>query len=57
MGLFATDVASGAERVMTTLAFPRSADNLSGLSVRPDGKRLYTSYADAPYDIWMLEGF
>ena len=55
--LFATDVASGAERVMTTLGFPRSADNLSGLSLSPDGKRLYTSYADAPYDIWMLEGF
>ena len=55
--LFATDVTSGAERVMTTLDFPRSADNLSGLSLSPDGKRLYTSYADAPYDIWMLEGF
>ena len=55
--LFATDVASGVERVMTTVDFPRTADNVSGLSLSPDGKRLYTSYADAPYDIWMLEGF
>jgi Tol biopolymer transport system component len=55
--LFATDVASGSERVMTTVDFPRTADNVSGLSLSPDGKRLYTSYADAPFDIWMLEGF
>jgi serine/threonine protein kinase len=44
-------------RVMTTVDFPRTADNVSGLSLSRDGKRLYTSYADAPLDIWMLEGF
>jgi Tol biopolymer transport system component len=55
--LFATDVASGAERVMTTVDLPGTAQNLAGLSLSPDGKRLYTSYADASFDIWMLEGF
>ena len=55
--LFATDIASGAERVMTTVDLPRTAQNLAGLSFSPDGKRLYTSYADASFDIWMLEGF
>ena len=55
--LYATDVASGAERVMTTVGLPKTAQNVAGLSSSPDGQRLYTSYLDAPYDIWMLEGF
>ena len=55
--LFAVDVASGRERVMVTVDFPRTADAVAGLSLSPDGTRLYTSFADLPYDIWMLEGF
>jgi len=55
--LFATDIASGSERVMTTLDLPRTAENVSGLSLSPDGRRLYTSYSDVPWDIWLLDGF
>ena len=51
------DVASGAERVVTTVDFPKTADDVAGLSISPDGTRLYTSIADWPFDIWMLEGF
>jgi Tol biopolymer transport system component/predicted Ser/Thr protein kinase len=55
--LFAVDVASGAERVVTTVDFPKTTDAVSGLTISADGKRLYTSFADWPFDIWMLEGF
>ena len=55
--LFAINVASGAERVMVTVDFPTTADDVAGLSISPDGTRLYTSFADWPFDIWMLEGF
>jgi hypothetical protein len=55
--LFAVDVTSGAERVVTTVDFRRTADGVSGLSISRDGTRLYPSFADWPYDIWMLEGF
>jgi hypothetical protein len=55
--LFAIDVASGRERGVTTVDLPRTGDDLAGLSISPDGKRLYTSFADWPFDIWMLEGF
>ena len=55
--LFAIDVASGAERVVTTVDIPHTADDVAGLSLSPDGTRLYTSFADWPFDIWMLEGF
>jgi hypothetical protein len=54
---FAVDVTSGAERVVTTVDFRRTADGVSGLSISRDGTRLYPSFADWPYDIWMLEGF
>jgi Tol biopolymer transport system component/predicted Ser/Thr protein kinase len=55
--LFAVNVASGAERVIVTVDFPKTADDVAGLSISPDGTRLYTSFADWPFDIWMLEGF
>ena len=55
--LFAMDAASGKERVMVTVDFPKTADDVAGLSISPDGTRLYTSIADWPFDIWMLEGF
>ena len=42
---------------MTTLDLPRTAENVSGLSLSPDGRRLYTSYSDVPWDIWLLDGF
>lgn len=37
--------------------FPKTTDAVSGLTISADGKRLYTSFADWPFDIWMLEGF
>jgi hypothetical protein len=55
--VFAVDVASGGERVVTTVDFPKTADDVAGFSLSPDGTRLYTSFADWPFDIWMLEGF
>ena len=55
--LFALDVASGGERVVVTVGFPTTADDVAGLSISADGTRLYTSFADWPFDIWMLEGF
>lgn len=55
--LFALDVASGNKRVVVTVDFPRTADAVAGLRISPDGNRLYTSFADLPFDIWMLEGF
>ena len=42
---------------MVTVDFPKTADDVAGLSISPDGTRLYTSIADWPFDIWMLEGF
>lgn len=44
-------------KIKSALDLPRTAENVSGLSLSPDGKRLYTSYSDVPFDIWMLEGF
>ena len=55
--LFALDIASGEERIVATVAFPATADDVAGLSLSRDGTRLYTSFADWPFDIWMLEGF
>ena len=55
--LMAIDVTSGRERVVTTVHFPSTGDDVAGLSISPDGTRLYTSFADWPFDIWMLEGF
>ena len=55
--LMAIDVTSGRERVVTTVHFPSTGDDVAGLSISPDGARLYTSFADWPFDIWMLEGF
>lgn len=55
--LFAVDIASGRARVVVTVDFPGTADDVAGLSLSPDGTRLYTSFADWPFDIWMLEGF
>jgi Tol biopolymer transport system component len=55
--LFAVDIASGRERIVVTVDFPSTADDVAGLAISPDGTRLYTSFADWPFDIWMLEGF
>lgn len=55
--LIGVDIASGRERVLTTAPLPVSADDVAGLSLSPDGTRFYTSFADWPFDIWMLEGF
>jgi Tol biopolymer transport system component len=55
--LFAVDIASGQERIVVTVDFPATADDIAGLTISPDGRRLYTSFADWPFDIWMLEGF
>jgi Tol biopolymer transport system component len=55
--LFAVDIASGRERTVVTVDFPSTADDVAGLTISPDGTRLYTSFADWPFDIWMLEGF
>jgi hypothetical protein len=51
------DLASSNERIVVTVDFPTTADDVAGLSISPDGTRLYTSIADWPFDIWMLEGF
>ena len=38
--------------------FTRAGEGLPyGLSLSPDGRRLYTSYSDVPWDIWLLDGF
>jgi Tol biopolymer transport system component/predicted Ser/Thr protein kinase len=55
--LFAVEIASGRQRIVTTVDLPGTADGVAGLSLSPDGTRLYTSFADWPFDIWMLEGF
>ena len=55
--VYATDVASGKERVLATVGFPGTAEDVAGLSLSSDGTKIYTSYADWPFDIWMLEGF
>lgn len=55
--LFAIDVTSGTPRVVMTADFPPSVDSVSGLSLSPDGTRLYTSMSERAFDIWMLEGF
>jgi Tol biopolymer transport system component/predicted Ser/Thr protein kinase len=55
--LFAVDVASGKERAVVTIGLPKTADGVAGINISPDGTRLYTSFADWPFDIWMLEGF
>jgi hypothetical protein len=46
-----------AHSVVMTADFPTTLDSVSGLSLRPDGTRLYTSISERPFDIWMLEGF
>lgn len=34
-----------------------TAEDVAGLRISRDGARLYTSFNDWPFDIWMLEGF
>ena len=55
--LLAVDTASGRQRVVSNVDLPTTADDVAGLTLSPDGTRLYTSFADWPFDIWMLEGF
>ena len=55
--LFAMDVATGAEKMIAGIDLPVTTDDARGLSLHPDGKRLATSIAKWPFDIWMIEGF
>jgi eukaryotic-like serine/threonine-protein kinase len=55
--LYSIDVKSGAEKMLAPLELPAYANEISGFSLHPDGKRFLTSIAKWPYDIWMLEGF
>jgi serine/threonine protein kinase/Tol biopolymer transport system component len=55
--LYSVDVSTGAEKMLAPLDLPPSTNGIAGLSLHPDGKRLLTSIAKWPYDIWMLEGF
>ena len=43
--------------MIAPLDLPASNDNIAGFSLHPDGKRLLTSIAKWPFDIWMLEGW
>jgi len=45
------------EASVVTLDLPPTAEDVAGLSISADGTRLYTSFADWPFDTWMLEGF
>jgi hypothetical protein len=55
--LWAIDVATGAERVITDVLLPPTAGDAAGFSLHPDGTRFLTSIANWPFDLWMLEGF
>ena len=55
--LYSIDAKSGAEKLIAPVDLPASADSVAGFSLHPDGKRVLTSIAKWPYDIWMMEGF
>ena len=55
--LWAIDVASGRERLLTRIDLPQSTEQVIGFSLHPDGTRFLTSAYSNPSDIWMLEGF
>jgi hypothetical protein len=55
--LWAMDVATGRERLVTPVDLPDSTQVVVGFSLHPDGTRILTSATSAPADIWMLQGF
>jgi Tol biopolymer transport system component len=55
--LWAVDVATGRERLVTRIDLPDSTQQIGGFSLHPDGTRILTSAASSPSDIWMLKGF
>ena len=55
--LYSIDVKTGADKMVASLDLPPYANEISGFSLHPDGKRFLTSIAKWPYDIWMLEGW
>ena len=55
--LYAVNVKTGAEKLLTPVDFPPATGMLAGFSIHPDGKRALTSIAKVSDQIWMLEGF
>jgi len=55
--LWAVDVATGRERLVTRIDVPDSTQQVNGFSLHPDGKRILISTVSNPADIWMLKGF
>jgi serine/threonine protein kinase/Tol biopolymer transport system component len=55
--LYSIDVKTGTDKMLAPLDLPAYANEISGFSLHPDGKRFLTSIAKWPYNIWMLEGW
>jgi dipeptidyl aminopeptidase/acylaminoacyl peptidase len=55
--LYKVNVATGAEKLVTSVQLSPSTANLAAFSIHPDGKRALTTAASFPFQIWMLEGF
>jgi serine/threonine protein kinase len=55
--LWAVDVTTGRERLVTRVDLPDTTEGLGGFSMHPDGTRILTSAIGHPADIWMLKGF
>ena len=55
--LWAVDVGTGRERLVTRVDLPDATQQVTGLSLHPDGKRILISALGDPADIWMLKGF
>ena len=55
--LWAIEVATGRERLVTRVDLPDATEGVNGFSLHPDGRRILTSAIGHPADIWMLKGF
>ncbi len=55
--LYAVNVKTAAEKLLTPVDLPPATGLLAGFSIHPDGKRALTSIAKVSDQIWMLEGF
>ena len=55
--LWAVDIATGRERLVTGIDLPDATSLVRGFSLHPDGTRFLTSTYSSPADIWMLSGF
>jgi len=55
--LWAVDVGTGRERLVTGVDLPDATQQVMGFSLHPDGKRILTAAISNPADIWMLKGF